>query len=95
MGAARKVSYLLATCLCAFILAYLFPEQIDRRDYTGAVAAYTENPTQENEAALRNQRQVNERIHLRDSAILGLGLAGLGCGIWRGHRFVIRLSTSN
>ncbi len=58
----RKASFLIMTYVCAFILTYLIPEQIDRRDYTRAVVAYTENSTQENEAALRAQRRVNESI---------------------------------
>ena len=80
------------TYVCAFILTYLIPEQIDRRDYTRAVVAYTENSTQENEAALRAQRRVNERIHLRDTAVLSAVLVAVGFGIWSGRRFMTRLA---
>jgi hypothetical protein len=92
MTVARKVSFLLMTYVCAFILAYLMPEQIDRQDYARAVVAYTQNPTQENEAALRNQRQVNERIHLMNSAALSAVPVAVGFGIWSGRRLMTRLT---
>ena len=92
MTVARKVFLVLMTYVCALILTYLFPEQIDRRDYARAVAAYTENPTQEKEAALRSQRQMNERIHVMDSAALSAVLVATGFGIWGGRRFMRRLA---
>src|ERR1700674_2036661 len=72
MTVVRKVCYLLLGYVCAFILAYLIPEQIDRRDDARAVVSYARDPTQENEAALRAERRENERVPLRDSAALGL-----------------------
>ena len=92
MSPVRKASCLLVAYVSAVILAYLVPEQIDRRDYTQAVVAYTRNPTQENEAALRAQRRVNERMHLRDSTVLGLILVAVGYGAWSGRRLVMRLT---
>jgi hypothetical protein len=86
------MSYLLVAYVCAVILAYLVPEQIDWREYARAVVAYTQNPTQENEVALRAERRVNDRIHLRDSAVLGLVLVAVGYGIWSGRRLVTRLA---
>ena len=80
------------TYVCAVVLAYSIPEQIDRPDYTRAVVAYTRNRTQENEATLRAQRRVNERTHLKDSAVLGLILVALGYGIWSGRRLMTRLT---
>ena len=71
MNLVRNMRYLLMAYGCAFVLAYLIPEQIDRQDYTRAVVAYARNPTQENELGLRAERGVNERIHLRHSAVLG------------------------
>jgi hypothetical protein len=92
MTVARKVSFLLMTYVCAFILAYLMPEQIDRQEYARAVVAYTQNPTQENEAALKTERRINDRIHLRDSAVLGLAMVAVGYGIWSARRLVTRLA---
>jgi ferric-dicitrate binding protein FerR (iron transport regulator) len=91
MSVVRKASYLFMAYVCAVILAYLIPEQIDRRDYARAVVAYTQNPTQGNEAALQAERRVNDRIHLRDSAAFGLVLVTLGYGIWSGRRLMTRL----
>src|SRR6266404_7224530 len=91
MTVVRKAGYFLLAYFCAFILANLIPEQIDRREYAIAVDAYTRDPTPENEVALRAQRRENERLHLRDTAILGLVLVVVGYGIWGGSRLVIRL----
>jgi len=91
MSMVRKTCYLLVMYVCAVILAYLIPEQIDRGDYARAVVAYTQNPTPENEAALGTERRVNDRIHLRDSAVFGLMLVAVGYGIWSGRGLVTRL----
>jgi hypothetical protein len=91
MTVVRKAGYLLLAYFCAFILANLIPEQIDRREYAIAIDAYTRDPTPENEVALRAQRRENERLRLRDSAILSLVLVVVGYGIWGGSRLVIRL----
>ncbi len=89
MNLVRNMRYLLMAYGCAFVLAYLIPE---RQDYTRAVVAYARNPTQENEAGLRADRGVNERIHLRHSAVLGFVLVGTGYGIWSGRRLMTRLT---
>src|SRR6266571_2000861 len=92
MNLVRNMRYLLMAYGCAFVLAYLIPEQIDRQDYTRAVVAYARNPTQENELGLRAERGVNERIHLRHSAVLGFVLVAIGYGIWSGRRLMTRLT---
>ncbi len=92
MSPVRRVSYLLVAYICAVILAYLVPEQNDRRDYARAVVAYTQNPTKETEVALRTQQRLNDRIHLRDSAVLGFVLVAVGYGIWSGRTLVTRLT---
>ena len=92
MNLVRDMRYLLMAYGCPFVLAYLIPEQIDRREYAQAVVAYAQNPTQENEAGLRSERGANEHIHLRHSAVLGFVLVGIGYGIWSGRRLMTRLT---
>lgn len=91
MSVPRRAGYLLTANACAFVLAYLIPEQIDRQDYTRAVVAYARNPTAENEATPRAQRRVNDRIHLIGSSVLGLILVAVGYGIWSRQRLITRL----
>ena len=91
MTAARKASYILLGCVFAFILAYLIPGQIDRREFTQAVITYSENPTPQNAAALEAQRRENERIHLKDSVIIGLVLIVLAYGVWHVRKLTARL----
>ena len=86
----RKVCYFVLAYVCAFVLAFLIPEQIDRQEYARAVVAYTRSPTQENKAVLVAQRRENDRLHLRDSAVLGVVLVVVGYGIWGGRRFIKR-----
>ena len=90
MAVVRKACYFLLAYSCAFILANLIPEQIDRREYAIAVDAYTRGPTPENEVALRAQRRENELAHLRDTAMMGLVLVVLGYGILGGRRLMTR-----
>lgn len=90
MVVARRAGYLLPAYVCAFILAYLIPEEIDRPDFARAVGAYVRNPTQGSQVALEAQRRENDRIHLRDSAAAGLVLLGVGYGIWGGRRLMKR-----
>jgi hypothetical protein len=88
MTVVRKAGYFLLAYFCAFILANLIPEQVDRREYAIAVDAYTRDPTAENEVALRVQRRENVLAHLRDNAMIGFVLVVLGYGIWGGSRLV-------
>jgi hypothetical protein len=93
MTAARKASYILLSCVFAFILAYLIPERIDRREFTQAVITYSRNPTPENAAALEAQRRANDRIHLEDSAAIGLVLILVAYGIWGLRKLAMRLAS--
>ena len=89
MTMARKASYLLLSCVFAFILAYFIPEHIDRQEFAQAVTTYSRNPTPENAAALEAQRRENERIHLRDSAIIGFALVLGTWGVLAVRRLII------
>lgn len=88
MAVGRRAGYLLLAYVCAFILAYLIPEEIDRQDYARAVDAYVRDPTQANQVALEAQRRENDRVHVRDSAVIGLLLVVVGSGIWGGIRLM-------
>ena len=81
MPVARKVSYILVSYACAFFLAYIIPEHIDRRDFARAVDVYSRTPTPENEAAVEAQRRENEKTHLRDSSVVAVVLVAVGYGV--------------
>ncbi|HXY00777.1 MAG TPA: hypothetical protein VEI54_07630 [Candidatus Limnocylindrales bacterium] len=54
-----------------FVVAFLFFDVttiVDRRDYRKAVFNYTRNPTAENEALVRSERQKNEWVKALDAA---------------------------
>jgi len=70
------------TSVCAFAVAYLVPEHIDRQQFSRTVMEYSRNPTPENAVALEAQRRENERIHLKDSAVIASGLLLIVYGIW-------------
>jgi len=81
MPVAKKMSYFLVSYACAFLLAYIVPEHIDRRDFARVVDVYSHSQTPENMAALEAQRHENERVHLRDSSVVAVVLVAVGYGI--------------
>jgi hypothetical protein len=77
----------LAIYAIAFILVYLIPEHIHRRDFDRAFSAWLKDRTSQNEAALRVEQRKNEIIKLTDSAVIALVLVALGSGIYLVIRF--------
>jgi hypothetical protein len=82
MSVAQKLSYFLIPYAFAFVLAYLIPSFIHRREFDQAVMAYYKNPTPENESAQRVRQRKNEFIHLEGSALGALVLVTLGYGVY-------------
>jgi hypothetical protein len=78
----------------AFILVYLTPEQIHRRDFDRAFFTWFKNRTPENEAALRAEQHKNEIIRLQDSAVIALVVVIIAGGTYKVIRFVRRLESS-
>ncbi len=77
----------LAIYAIAFVLVYLIPEHIHRRDFDRAFFAWLKDRTPQNEAALRVEQRKNEIIHRSDSAVIALVLVALGSGIYVVIRF--------
>src|SRR6266480_3182881 len=77
----------LAMYAVAFVLVYLIPEHIHRRDFDRAFITWLHDRTPQNEAALRVEQRKNEIIHLSDSAVIALVLVALGSGIYLVIRF--------
>jgi len=82
MSVARKLSYILIPYVFAFVLAYLIPSFIHRREFDQVFTAYYKNPTSENESALRAQQRKNEFIHLGDSALGAIVLVVIGYSVY-------------
>jgi hypothetical protein len=78
----------LATYAAAFVLAYLIPEHIHRRDFDRAFIAWLHDRTPQNEAVLRSEQRKNEMIKFADTAAIALVLVTLGTGIYYIGRFV-------
>jgi hypothetical protein len=74
----------------AFILVFLTPEHIHRRDFDRAFFTWWRNRTPQNEAALRVEQNKNEIIHLQDSAGIALVVVIIGFGTYNIARFVKR-----
>ena len=70
-----------------FILVYLIPEHIHRRDFDKAFMAWFHDRTPQNEEALRMEQRKNEKIKRSDSVVIALVLMTLGAGIYFGIRF--------
>jgi len=60
----------LAIYAAAFVLVYLIPEHIHRRDFDRAFFAWLHDRTPQNEAALRSEQRKNEMIKLVDTALV-------------------------
>jgi cytochrome c biogenesis protein CcdA len=71
-----------------FVLAYLIPEFIHRRDFDRAFVAWLHDPAPQNEAVLRNEQRKNEMIKLADTAVIALTFVTLGAGVYFIGRFV-------
>jgi hypothetical protein len=85
---ARKFLFrFLAIYAAAFVLVYLVPEHIHRRDFDAAFSAWLRDRTPQNEATLRVEQRKNERIKLADTAVIALALATIGSGIYSVIRF--------
>ena len=72
----------------AFVLVYLIPEYIHRRDFDRAFETWLHDRTPQNEAALQVEQHKNEIIKLADSAVIALVFVALGSGIYFAIRFV-------
>jgi hypothetical protein len=88
MNVKKLLLRFLAIYAIAFVLVYLIPEHIHRRDFDRAFEAWLHDGTPRNEAALQVEQHKNEIIKLRDSAVIALVFAALGCGIYFATRFV-------
>jgi hypothetical protein len=82
MFAVKKASYFLVLYAFAFILINLTPSFHHRRDFDRAVSAYYKDPTPENAAELRAQRDINKDIDFKFAAVGALIIVTLGYGIY-------------
>jgi hypothetical protein len=82
----------LAAYAIVFILVYLLPGHIHRRDYDRAFTAWLKDQTPQTEAALRVEQHKNEIIYLQDSGVISLILVVIAGGAYEGLRFVRGLS---
>jgi hypothetical protein len=78
----------LAIYAAVFVLAYLIPEHIHRRDFDRAFFAWLHDRTPQNEAVLRSEQRKNEMIKFADTAVIALVFVTLGAGIYCIGRFV-------
>jgi hypothetical protein len=88
MRARKFLLRFLAIYSAAFVLAYLIPEHIHRRDFDRAFMTWLHDRTPQNEAALRVEQRQNEIIKLTDSAAIALAFVTLGYGIYSVNYFV-------
>jgi len=85
---ARKFLFrFLAIYAAAFVLVYLIPEHIHRRDFDRAFSDWLHDRTPQNEATLRVEQHKNERIKLADSSAVALAVVTLGSGVYFVFRF--------
>jgi hypothetical protein len=85
---ARKFLFrFLAIYAAAFVLVYLTPNYIHRRDFDRAFSTWLHDRTPQNEAALRVEQHKNERIKMAESAVIALALVTLGSGVYFVFRF--------
>src|SRR5260370_27761548 len=90
MRAAKKiVPWLCAYVALAFFLAFPIPSFAPRGEYGRALEAWGENPTLENETAVRFQKHRLELIHVLRSAPIALLFTSLGYGAYFCVRFVL------
>jgi sterol desaturase/sphingolipid hydroxylase (fatty acid hydroxylase superfamily) len=68
----------LAIYLATFVLVYLIPDYIHRRDFDWAFFAWFHDRTPQNEAVLRSEQHKNEMIKLVDTAVIALVFVTLG-----------------
>src|SRR6266403_6139791 len=80
----------LAIYAAAFVLAYLIPEHIHRRDFDRAFFVWLHDRTPQNAAVLRSEQRKNEMIKFADTAVIALVFVTLGAGIYCIGRFVRR-----
>jgi hypothetical protein len=82
MSVKKLLLRFLAIYAIAFVLVYLIPEYIHRRDFDRAFDAWFQDRTPQNEAALQVEQHKNEIIKLTDSTVIALVFAALGSGIY-------------
>jgi hypothetical protein len=87
MSIRKSLLRILALYAVTFVVVYLIPEHIHRRDFDRAFITWLHNRTAQNEAALRVEQRKNEIIELKDSAAITLIIATLGLGIYFAIRF--------
>jgi hypothetical protein len=83
-----SVWLLMCTLIALFDPTHLF---IHRRDFDNAAAAFHQDPTPENEAALRREEEKNQAIRNEARVLEGVGLfiGGILCyGIYAGIRSI-------
>ncbi|HEX9222663.1 MAG TPA: hypothetical protein VF860_04980 [Candidatus Acidoferrales bacterium] len=79
----------LTICAATFVLVYLIPEHIHRRDFDRAFSAWLHDRTPQNEAVLRSEQRENEMIKLVDTAVIALVFVTLLSGMYNVGRFVL------
>ena len=79
----------LAIYAATFVLVYLIPEHIHRRDFDRAFSAWVHDRTPQSEAVLRSEQHKNEMIKLVDTAVIALVFVTLGSGMYYVGRFVL------
>jgi hypothetical protein len=79
----------LAIYAATFVLVYLIPEHIHRRDFDRAFSALFRDRTPQNEAVLRSSQRKNEMIKLVDTAVIALVFVTLRSGMYYVGRFVL------
>ena len=87
MSVKKLILRFLAVYIVAFVLAYLIPQHMHRRDFDKTFTTWLHDPTPQNEEALRREQRKNEIIKLKVSAVIAVVLVGLGAGIYYGIRF--------
>jgi len=89
MRPAKGIGVAALAYLLAFLLLYS-SENIHRRAFDKAFFDWYTNRTAENMAALEKERDINEIIRLRDSAIGATILVAVGYGTWATFRYAKR-----
>src|SRR5260370_21575254 len=79
----------LAIYAATFVLVYLIPDYIHRRDFDRAFFAWFHDRTPQNEAVLRSEQRKNEMIKLVDTAVIALVFVTLGSGMYYLGRYVL------
>jgi hypothetical protein len=71
---------LISSAALALLIAFLVPQHTHRHDFDRAFTAWLHDKTPENEAALRQQQEINHRFEIEGSLIVALVLFTLFAG---------------